>query len=66
VKSAVHTLAHTIRRPATSIALVAVPTTTSESNRLLFLGGLALLFLVLTDAAFLAVSTRAIREQRRG
>ncbi len=65
MKTAVRSLAHTIQRPATSIALVASPAGTSESNRLLFFGGLALLFLVLSDAAFLAVSARAIREQQR-
>lgn len=63
VKTAVRALAHTIR-PATGLALVAAPTGTSESNRLLFLGGLALLFLVLGDAAFLAMSARVIRDQR--
>ena len=62
VKTAVRALAHTIR-PATGLALVAAPAGTSESNRLLFLGGLALLFLVLGVAAFLAMSTRAIRDQ---
>ena len=62
VKTAVRALAHTIR-PATGLALVAAPTGTSESNRLLFLGGLALLFLVLGDAAFLTMSARAIRDQ---
>jgi hypothetical protein len=63
VKTAVRALAHTIR-PATGLALVAAPTGTSESNRLLFLGGLALLVLVLGDAAFLAMSARVIRDQR--
>jgi len=62
VKSAVRTIAHRVEKPAAGIALGAVPTGTSESNRLLFLGGLALLFLVLGDAAFLAISARAIRE----
>jgi hypothetical protein len=62
VKTAVRALAHTIR-PATGLALVAAPAGTSESNRLLFLGGLALLFLVLGDATFLAMSARAIRDQ---
>ena len=62
VKTAVRALAHTIR-PATGLALVAAPAGTSESNRLLFLGGLALLVLVLGDAAFLAMSARAIRDQ---
>ena len=62
VKTAVRALAHTIR-PATGLALVAAPAGTSVSNRLLFLGGIALLFLVLGDAAFLAMSARAIRDQ---
>ena len=62
VKAAVRTIAHRVEKPATGIALVAVPTTTSDSDRLLFLGGLALLFLVLGDAAFLAISARAIRD----
>ena len=62
VKAAVRALAHTIR-PATGLALVAAPAGTSQSNRLLFLGGLALLVLVLGDAAFLAMSARVIRDQ---
>ena len=62
MKTAVRALAHTIR-PAAGLALVAAPAGTTESNRLLFLGGLALLFLVLGDAAFLAMSARAIRDQ---
>ena len=62
VKTAVRALAHTIR-PATGLALVAAPAGTTESDRLLFLGGLALLVLVLGDAAFLAMSARAIRDQ---
>ena len=61
VKTAVRALAHTIR-PAAGLALVAAPAGTTESNRLLFLGGLALLYLVLGDAAFLAMSARAIRD----
>jgi hypothetical protein len=65
VKTAVTSLAHTIQRPATRIALGAVPSGSSDSNRLLFLGGLALLVLVLGDAAFLAFSARVLREQRR-
>jgi hypothetical protein len=44
--------------------LAAGPAGSSDSNRLLFIGGLALLVLVLGDAAFLAVSARVIREQR--
>lgn len=63
VKTAVTSLAHTIQRPATRIALGAVPAGSSDSNRLLFLGGLALLVLVLGDAAFLAFSARVLREQ---
>ena len=63
VKAAVRTIAHRIEKPATGIALGAVSTGTSDSNRLLFLGGLALLFLVLGDAAFLAISARAIRDE---
>ncbi len=64
MKAAVRTIAHGIERPGAGIALAAVPTGTSDSNRLLFLGGLALLFLVLGDAAFLAISARVIREER--
>lgn len=63
VKSAVASLAHTIQRPATRIALSAAPAGSSDSNRLLFLGGLALLVLVLGDAAFLAFSARVLRER---
>ena len=64
VKTAVRTIAHRIERPAAGIAIAAIPTGTSDSNRLLFLGGLALLVLVLGDAAFLAISARVIREER--
>lgn len=64
VKTTVRSLAQTIQRPATRIALGAVPAASSDSNRLLFLGGLALLVLVLGDAAFLAFSARVLREQR--
>jgi hypothetical protein len=63
VKTAVASLAHTIQRPATRIALSAAPAGSSDSNRLLFLGGLALLVLVLGDAAFLAFSARVLRER---
>jgi cytoskeletal protein RodZ len=63
VKTAVTSLAHTIQRPATRIALSAAPAGSSDSNRLLFLGGLALLVLVLGDAAFLAFSARVLRER---
>jgi hypothetical protein len=64
VKVAALAIAHRIEQPAAGIALAAAPTGTSDSNRLLFLGGLALLFLVLGDAAFLAMSARAIRDER--
>jgi len=63
VKAAVRALAHTVQAPAAGLALAAVPAG-DESNRLLFLGGLALLVLVLGDAAFLAMSARVIRDQR--
>jgi hypothetical protein len=64
VRKAVRTIAHTIQRPATVVAIGAIPTGTNDSNRLLFLGGLALLVLVLGDAAFLAISARLISEER--
>jgi hypothetical protein len=61
---AVRALAHSFQSPATRLAIGAVPTGTDDSNRLLFLGGLALLIFVLGDAAFLAMSARVIRDQR--
>jgi hypothetical protein len=64
VKAAVRSIAHRIERPGAGIALAAVPAGASDSNRLLFLGGLALLVLVLGDAAFLAISARAIQDER--
>jgi hypothetical protein len=64
VKTAVRSLSHAFQRPAARFALAAGPAGSSDSNRLLFIGGLALLVLVLGDAAFLAVSARVIREQR--
>ena len=64
VKAAVRALAHSFQSPATRLAIVAAPAGTNESNRLLFLGGLALLILVLGDATFLAMSARLIRDQR--
>ena len=64
VKRAVRSLTHAFQRPAARFALAAVPASSTDSNRLLFIGGLALLVLVLGDAAFLAVSARVIREQR--
>ena len=63
LKATVRSVAQTIRRPASSIAFAA-PAATGSSDRLLFIGGLALLVLVLGDATFLAVSARVIREQR--
>jgi len=59
VKAAARALA---RGTATRLAIAAVPAGTDDSNRLLFLGGIALLVFVLGDAAFLAVSARVIRE----
>jgi len=64
VKAAVRSLTHAIQRPAARFALAANPAGSSDTDRLLFIGGLALLVLVLGDAAFLAVSARVIREQR--
>jgi cytoskeletal protein RodZ len=64
VKTAVKSLSHAFQRPAARFALAAGPAGSSDSNRLLFIGGLALLVLVLGDATFLAVSARVIREQR--
>jgi len=64
VKTAVRSLTHTIQRPVARFALAADPAGSSDSSRLLFIGGLALLVLVFGDAAFLAVSARVIREQR--
>lgn len=62
-KKAVESAARGIQRSAARIVtLRAAPPGSSNSNRLLFLGGLALLVLVLGDAAFLAVSARVLRE----
>jgi hypothetical protein len=47
----------------TRVALGATPAHASESNRLLFFGGLALLVLVLGDALFLTFSARVLRER---
>jgi hypothetical protein len=49
-------------RSATRVALGVVPTSQRTWNRLLFVGGLALLLLVAGDAAFLALSARALRD----
>jgi len=64
VTTAVRSFTHTFQRPSARFALSAAQPGSSDSNRLLFIGGLALLVLVLGDAAFLAVSARVIREQR--
>jgi cytoskeletal protein RodZ len=62
-KKAVESAARGIQAAATRIATFsAAPPGSSNSNRLLFLGGLALLVLVLGDAAFLAFSARVLRE----
>jgi hypothetical protein len=62
-KKAVESVAHGIQTSAARIAaLSAAPGDSSNSNHLLFLGGLALLALVLGDAAFLMVSARVLRE----
>jgi hypothetical protein len=61
-RKAVKSLAHAIQRSTTRLALGAPGADSSGSDRLLFLGGLALVVLVLGDAAFLAFSARAIRE----
>jgi hypothetical protein len=59
---AVKSFADALPGSATRVAVGAIPAGSGESNRLLFLGGLALLVLVLSDAALLALSARAIRE----
>jgi hypothetical protein len=61
-RKAVKSLAHAIQKSTNRLALGAPAAGSSDSNRLLFLGGLALVALVLGDAAFLAFSARAIRE----
>jgi hypothetical protein len=55
-------LAHGTQRAATRIALGVPPAGSNGSNGLLFIGGLALLVLVLGDAAFLAFSSRLLRD----
>jgi hypothetical protein len=60
--NAVKSFADAIPRSATRVAVGAVPAGSGDSNRLLFLGGLALLLLVLSDAALLGFSARALRE----
>jgi len=62
-KNAVESSAAGIQRSAARIVtLKAAPAGSTNSNHLLFLGGLALLVLVLGDAAFLAISARVLRE----
>ena len=51
-----------IQKPAFRIGVAATAPRATDSNNLLFIGGLALLVLVLGDAAFLALSARVLRE----
>jgi len=51
-----------LERPAIGLAFVMPQTRSNEPNRLLFIGGLALLVLVLGDASLLALSARFLRE----
>ena len=51
-----------IRKPAFRIGVAATAPRATDSNNLLFIGGLALLVLVIGDAAFLALSARVLRE----
>lgn len=61
--NAVKSFADAIPSSATRVAVGAVPAGSGNStNHLLFLGGLALLVLVLSDAALLGLSARALRE----
>jgi len=52
-------------QPAFRIGVAATAPRATDSNNLLFIGGLALLVLVLGDAAFLALSARVLREPTR-
>jgi cytoskeletal protein RodZ len=61
-KQAVQSLAQAVQRSTTRIAVGAAPAGSSGWNRLLFLGGVALLVLVLGDAAFIAFAARVLRE----
>jgi hypothetical protein len=54
-----------IQKPAFRIGVAATAPRATDSNNLLFIGGLALLVLVLGDAAFLALSARVLREPTR-
>ena len=60
--NAVKAFADAIPRSATRVAVGAVPASSGDSNHLLFLGGLALLVLVLSDAVLLGFSARVLRE----
>lgn len=59
----VKSLALAIERPTTRLSFAMPPAQTNDSNRLLFIGGLALLVLVLGDASLLALSRRVLRDQ---
>jgi hypothetical protein len=59
----VKSLALAIGRPTARLSFAMPPSQPSDSNRLLFIGGLALLILVLGDASLLALSTRVLRDQ---
>ena len=61
----VTSLTRAIQTPAFRFAVAATPSRPTDSNGLLFVGGLALLVLVLGDAAFLALSARVLREPTR-
>ena len=58
----VKSLTLALERPAVGLRFVIPQTQSSDSNRLLFVGGLALLVLVLGDASLLALSARFLRE----
>jgi hypothetical protein len=58
----VKSLTLAVERPAIRLAFVMPQTRSSDSNRLLFIGGLALLVLVLGDASLLALSARILRD----
>ena len=60
--NAVKAIPDAIPRSATRVAVGAVPAGSGDSNQLLFLGGLALLALVLSDAALLGFTARVLRE----
>ena len=58
-------LSREIERDVTRIAVGATTPGASGSNRLLLLGGLALLLLALSDAVFLALSAGFLRDRKR-